>query len=98
MPFIDADGPPYTELEAALRDLPRFGLPIVLTNGPVPVALILTRMLSAKCDKQATLPDSGATQPLTPISKGMAELGDAETTKQRSVTLSGLRTPQSARL
>jgi hypothetical protein len=54
LPLQDSDGPFYPELEAYLSDLPRLGLPIVLTAGrrgpPRPYALVTPSAACAKLE------------------------------------------------
>ena len=100
MPLEDGDGQLYPELEAYLADLPRLGLPIVLTAGvrgparPYSMAYAQRRVReareAAKLGKHVTLDACRH--------GGMTELGDAELTEQGVMTLSGHKTAQAARL
>ena len=99
-PLEDGGGQLYPELEAYLADLPRLGLPIVLTAGvrgparPYSMAYAQRRVReareAAKLGKHVTLDACRH--------GGMTELGDAELTEQGVMTLSGHKTAQAARL
>jgi hypothetical protein len=100
LPLQDSDGAFYPELEAYLSDLPRLGLPIVLTAGrrgpPRPYALVYAQRRVREAREAAKL---GSHVTLDACRHGgMTELGDAELTEQGVMSLSMHKTPQAARL
>jgi len=100
MPLEDEARPLYPELESFLSDLPRLGLPIVLTSGdrdpPRPYSKAYAQRRVREARKVAGL---GSHVTLDACRHGgMTELGDAELTEQGVMTLSGHKTPQAARL
>ena len=99
MPLEDEEGELYPEIEKCLRDLPRIGLPIVLTAGqrgpprPYSAAFYQRRVREAR-----THAGLGSHVTLDACRHGgMTELGDAEITEQGVMALSGHKTPQAAR-
>jgi hypothetical protein len=89
-PLEDADGPLYPELETYLANLPRLGLPIVLTAGergparPYSMAYAQRRVREARTAANLPLHDT-----LDACRHGgMTELGDAELTEQGVMSLS----------
>ncbi len=99
MPLEDSDGLLYPELEEYLSDLPRLGLPIVLTTGARgthrPYSQFYARDLVRRARAQANLPSHVTLDACR--HGGMTELGDAELTEQGVMTLSGHKTPEAAR-
>lgn len=100
MPLEDSDGPLYPELEEYLADLPRLGLPVVLTSGergPArPYANVYAQRRVREARAAAGLPIHITLDACR--HGGMTELGDADLTEQGVMTLSGHKTPQAARL
>lgn len=90
----------YPELEEFLEDLPRLGVPIVVTagsRGPSrPYALVYAQRRVREARVRARL---GVHVTLDACRHGgMTELGDAELAEQGVMALSGHKTPQAARL
>lgn len=90
----------YPELESFLQDLPRLGVPIVVTvgrRGPSrPYALAYAQRKVREARTRAGL---GVHVTLDACRHGgMTELGDAELAEQGVMALSGHKTPQAARL
>ena len=90
----------YPELEEFLEDLPRLGVPIVVTagsRGPSrPYALVYAQRRVREARVCARL---GVHVTLDACRHGgMTELGDAELAEQGVMALSGHKTPQAARL
>lgn len=90
----------YPELEAYLADLPRIGVPIVVTKGSRgpsrPYAMVYAQAKVREARESAEL---GAHVTLEACRHGgMTELGDAELAEQGVMALSGHKTPQAARL
>jgi hypothetical protein len=100
MPLQDANGQLYAEMEAYLENLPRLGLPIVLTSGERGPARPYSKVYAQRRVREARvaagLPDHVTLD--TCRHGGMTELGDAELTEQGVMTLSGHKTPHAARL
>ena len=100
LPLEDKDGQFYPELEAYLSDLPRLGLPIVLTaarRGPArPYAIVYAQRRVREARADAKLGSHVRLD--TCRHGGMTELGDAELTEQGVMSLSMHKTPQAARL
>lgn len=90
----------YPELDAYLADLPRIGIPIVVTKGSRgpsrPYAMVYAQAKVREARESAKL---GAHVTLDACRHGgMTELGDAELAEQGVMALSGHKTPQAARL
>jgi integrase len=90
----------YPELEAYLADLPRIGVPIVVTKGSRgpsrPYAMVYAQAKVREARESAEL---GSHVTLDACRHGgMTELGDAELAEQGVMALSGHKTPQAARL
>jgi integrase len=90
----------YPELETYLSDLPRIGVPIVVTKGSRgpsrPYAMVYAQ---AKVREARESADLGSHVTLDACRHGgMTELGDAELAEQGVMALSGHKTPQAARL
>jgi integrase len=90
----------YPELEAFLADLPRLGIPIVVTKGSRgpsrPYAMVYAQAKVREARESAGL---GSHVTLDACRHGgMTELGDAELAEQGVMALSGHKTPQAARL
>jgi integrase len=90
----------YPELEAYRTDLPRIGVPIVVTKGSRgpsrPYAMVYAQAKVREARESAKL---GAHVTLDACRHGgMTELGDAELAEQGVMALSGHKTPQAARL
>jgi integrase len=100
MPLEDADGPLYPELEIYLADLPRRGLPIVLTAGARGPARPFSKVHAQRRVRQAREAAGLGSHVTLDACRhgGMTELGDADLTEQGVMTLSGHKTPQAARL
>lgn len=100
MPLGDAAGPLYPELEHYLAALQKLGLPIVLTAGrrgpPSPYSAEYAQRKVRMAREAAGL---GSHVTLDACRHGgMTELGDAQTTEQEVMALSGHKTPNAARL
>lgn len=100
MPLEDADGSLYPELEARLAELPRLGLPIVLTAGERGPARPYSKVYAQRRVREARAASSLGNHVTLDACRhgGMTELGDADLTEQGVMTLSGHKTPQAARL
>jgi integrase len=100
MPLEDADGPLYPELEDYLADLPRRGLPIVLTAGKRSPARPFSKVYAQRRVRHAREAAGLGSHVTLDACRhgGMTELGDADLTEQGVMTLSGHKTPQAARL
>ena len=90
----------YPELENYLADLPRIGVPIVVTKGSRgpsrPYAMVYAQAKVREAREHAQL---GTYVTLDACRHGgMTELGDAELAEQGVMALSGHKTPQAARL
>ena len=90
----------YPELEVYLADLPRIGVPIVVTKGSRgpsrPYAMVYAQ---AKVREARETAELGSHVTLDACRHGgMTELGDAELAEQGVMALSGHKTPQAARL
>ena len=90
----------YPELESYLADLPRIGVPIVVTKGSRgpsrPYAMVYAQAKVREARQRAGL---GSHVTLDACRHGgMTELGDAELAEQGVMALSGHKTPQAARL
>lgn len=100
MPLEDGSGALYPELDAYLKDLPRLGVPIVLTAGERGPSRLYSSGYWHRRVREARVA-AGLRGHVTLDScrhGGMTELGDAELTEQGVMTLSGHKTPQAARL
>jgi integrase len=100
MPLEDRSGTLYPELENYLAELPRLGLPIVLTTGNRGPARPYSNVYAQRRVGEArAAAELGQHVTLDACRHGgMTELGDAELTEQGVMTLSGHKTPQTARL
>jgi hypothetical protein len=100
MPLEDEAGLLFPELETVLRDLPRLGLPIVLTAGRRGPARPYAKAYAQRRVREARNLASLRSHVTLDACRhgGMTELGDAELTEQGVMTLSGHKTPQAARL
>jgi integrase len=90
----------YPELESYLADLPRVGVPIVVTKGSRgpsrPYAMVYAQAKVREARQRAGL---GSHVTLDACRHGgMTELGDAELAEQGVMALSGHKTPHAARL
>lgn len=111
-PLEDETGPLFPELEAALAEVPRLGVPMVLTTGrlsgdrsrgrkgakgePRPYSHSYAKRVVREARRRAGLPEHVT---LTACRHGgMTELGDAQLTEQGVMALSGHRTPEASRL
>jgi hypothetical protein len=99
-PPDDADRPSYPELEAYLMDLPRLGLPIVLTSRARGPARPYSTVHAQRRVREARLAAGLGSHVTLDASRhgGMTELGAAELTEQGVISLSMHKTPQAARL
>jgi integrase len=100
LPLDDLDGPLFPEIEAYLAELPRRGLPIVLTSGERgpsrPYSMVYAQRRVREARAKAGL---GVHVTLDACRHGgMTELGDAGVSEQGVMALSGHKTPQAARL
>src|SRR5262249_22702812 len=99
-PLEDKGRKLYPELEAYLAELPRLGVPIVVTNGSRgpsrPYAMVYAQAKVREARDRAGLGSHVALDACR--HGGMTELGDAEFAEQGVMALSGHRTPQAARL
>lgn len=100
LPLDDESGPLYPQIEAYLRELPRLGVPIVLTAGERgasrPYAMVYAQRRVREARAQAKL-EAHVTLDACRHG-GMTELGDAGITEQGIMALSGHKTPNAARL
>lgn len=99
-PLEDEGRKLYPELETYLADLPRIGVPIVVTKGSRgpsrPYAMVYAQAKVREARERARL---GPHVTLDACRHGgMTELGDAELAEQGVMALSGHKTPQAARL
>jgi len=99
-PLEDEGRKLYPELETYLADLPRIGVPIVVTKGSRgpsrPYAMVYAQAKVREARERAQL---GPHVTLDACRHGgMTELGDAELAEQAVMALSGHKTPQAARL
>lgn len=92
-PLADDDGPLYPEIEAYLADLPRLGLPVVLTprapHKPYPKRTASDAVVRAR--RHAGLPDHVTLDACR--HGGLTELGDAGLTETQEMALSGHKSP-----
>ena len=92
-PLSDDDGPLYPEIEEYLADLPRLGLPIVLTrrepHKPYPKRTASDAVKRART--HAGLPNHITLDACR--HGGLTELGDAELTESQEMALSGHKSP-----
>jgi integrase len=100
LPLEDDQGRLFPEIEAYLADLPRLGVPVVLTTGargPArPSSMVYAQRLVREARKRAGL---GAHVTLDACRNGgMTELGDSGVTEQGGMSLTGHSTPQAFRL
>jgi hypothetical protein len=100
LPLEDDQGRLFPEIEAYLADLPRLGVPVVLTTGargPArPSSMVYAQRLVREARKRAGL---GAHVTLDACRHGgMTELGDSGVTEQGGMSLTGHSTPQAFRL
>ncbi len=100
MPLEDAGGKLYPELESYLAELPRLGLPIVLTEGKRGPARPYSKAYAQRRVREARTAAKLQSHVTLDACRhgGMTELGDADLTEQGVMTLSGHKTPQAARL
>jgi len=99
-PLEDEGRKLYPELETYLADLPRLGVPIVVTKGSRgpsrPYAIVYAQAKVREACERAQL------RPHVTLDAcrhgGMTEPGDAELAEQGVMALSGHKTPQAARL
>lgn len=97
---LEVDGEAfYPDLEAQLRALPRLAIPIVVTlakrGDARPYSFSYAKRIVREARRAAGLPEHVT---MTACRHGgMTELGDAELTEQGVMSLSGHRTPDSAR-
>lgn len=100
MPLEDKLGPLYPALEAYLQELPKLGLPIVLTSGERGPARPYSKVYAQRRVREAREAAKLGSHVTLDACRhgGMTELGDAELTEQGVMTLSGHKTPSAARL
>jgi integrase len=111
-PLEDEAGLLFPEIESVLAELPRLGVPIVLTTGrlnegasrgrkgakgePRPYSHSYAKRIVREARRAAGLPEHVT---MTACRHGgMTELGDAELTEQGVMALSGHRSPAASRL
>lgn len=100
LPLEDDQRLLYPEIEAYLGELPRLGLPVVLTTGtrgPArPYSMVYAQRLVRAARKNADLPAHITLDACR--HGGMTELGDSGVTEQGGMALTGHSTPQAFRL
>jgi hypothetical protein len=100
MPLEDKDGLLYPELEDYLRQLPRLGVPIVLTTGRRGPARVYSAEYAQRKVREARqaagLPDYVTLDACR--HGGLTELGDSGATEFEGMAASMHRTPQALRL
>ena len=102
LPLEDEEGPLFPEIEEFIgyRKIPRVALPMAATPGlkgkPRPYSFFYARDLVRRARRAAKLPEHVTLAACR--HGGMTELGDAEITEQGVMSLSGHRSPKSARL
>jgi hypothetical protein len=100
LPLSDAKGELYPEITAYLADLPKLGLPIVLTKGERGPARPYSDEFAQRRVREARkFAELGAHATLDACRHGgMTELGDAGATEAETMASSIHKTPNAARL